>query len=82
MDLLVTSYLVITFEPMHRCCGSFHNTSSILFSVQAMGLNPTDPLLLLLKRSGAEVAGFGQLDETMQRRRERAKKVDGPEPRS
>ncbi|CAK8991101.1 unnamed protein product [Durusdinium trenchii] len=34
---------------------------------EAMGLNPTDPLLLLLKRSGAEVAGFGQLDETMQR---------------
>ncbi|CAL1163297.1 unnamed protein product [Cladocopium goreaui] len=34
---------------------------------EAMGLDPTDPLLQLLRRSGAEVAGFGQLDETMQR---------------
>ena len=32
-----------------------------------MGLDPADPLLQLLRRSGAEVAGFGQLDETMQR---------------
>ena len=35
---------------------------------EAMGLDPADPLLQLLRRSGAEVAGFGQLDETMQRR--------------
>jgi len=34
---------------------------------EAMGLDPADPLLQLLRRSGAEVAGFGQLDETMQR---------------
>lgn len=33
-----------------------------------MGLDPADPLLQLLRRSGAEVAGFGQLDEIMQRR--------------
>ena len=32
-----------------------------------MGLNPSDPLLQLLRRSGAQVAGFGQLDENMQR---------------
>jgi len=41
----------------------------ILISIlKAMGLDPADPLLQLLRRSGAEVAGFGQLDETMQRR--------------
>jgi hypothetical protein len=41
-----------------------------------MGLDPTDPLLQLLRRSGAEVAGFGQLDETMQRPREAKRSRD------
>ena len=43
---------------------------------EAMGLDPTDPLLQLLRRSGAEVAGFGQLDETMQRPREAKRSRD------
>ncbi|OLP77974.1 hypothetical protein AK812_SmicGene41902 [Symbiodinium microadriaticum] len=35
--------------------------------IKVLGLDPQDRLLLLLRRTGAEIAGFGQLDEGMQR---------------
>ncbi|CAE7439547.1 unnamed protein product [Symbiodinium natans] len=35
--------------------------------VKVLGLDPQDRLLQLLRRTGAEIAGFGQLDERMQR---------------
>ena len=48
--------------------GEVNLVQSFGVTCEAMGLDSADPLLQLLRRSGAEVAGFGQLDETMQRR--------------
>ncbi|CAJ1443561.1 unnamed protein product, partial [Effrenium voratum] len=51
---------------------SHHTVRCVLAAIpeeefKALGFNPSDRLLQLLRRSGAEVAGFGQLDEAMQR---------------
>lgn len=51
---------------MHRSLRSILAATSDE-EIKVLGLDPQDRLLLLLRRTGAEIAGFGQLDEGMQR---------------